>query len=156
MRRKDREVTDVAKIEETLAQCTCCRVGFCDDGEVYIVPLNFGYEKQDDTLTLWFHGAAEGRKYDLICQSPQVGFEMDTAYKLNEADVACGFSARFRSIIGNGRMTVVEDAAEKQHGLTLVMEHATGKRDWAFDEKALAVTAVFKLEVTQLSCKEHE
>ena len=28
MRRKDREVTDPAKIQDIMERCTCCRVGF--------------------------------------------------------------------------------------------------------------------------------
>ena len=47
MRRKDREVTDEARIDEIISRCNCCRIGFNDSGEVYIVPLNFGYVKQD-------------------------------------------------------------------------------------------------------------
>lgn len=43
MRRKDREVTDVAKINEIISSCECMRIGFNDDGQVYIVPLNYGY-----------------------------------------------------------------------------------------------------------------
>lgn len=31
----------------------------------------------------------EGRKIDLIKMNPDVGFEMDTNYKLTEADIAC-------------------------------------------------------------------
>ena len=43
MRRKDREVTDSQKIREIILSCRCCRLGFYDNGEVYIVPLDFGY-----------------------------------------------------------------------------------------------------------------
>lgn len=156
MRRKDREVTDPAKIEDIISRCTCCRVGFQEEGEVYIVPLNFGYEIRDGAYVLYFHGAKEGRKMDLIRTSPHVGFEMDTDYVLHEADMACGFSARFQSIIGNGIMRLVTDAEEKKHGLSLLMEHNTGRGEWNFHEKMLPTVAVFKLEVTKLSCKEHE
>ncbi len=155
MRRKDREVTDAAKIEDILRRCTCCRVGFYDHGEVYIVPLSFGYERKGNTLMIYFHGAGEGRKAELIQRGPKVGFEMDTDYALNEADTACGHSARFQSIIGNGIMCLVTESEEKKHGLSLIMEHNTGKREWEFNEKMLRTTAVFKLEVTQMSCKEH-
>ena len=40
MRRKDREVTDSQKIREIILSCRCCRLGFYDNGEVYIVPLD--------------------------------------------------------------------------------------------------------------------
>ena len=156
MRRKDREVTDPIKIADIISRCTCLRIGFCDDGEVYIVPLNFGYEVKDETYTFYFHGAKAGRKFDLIQKNPYVGFEMDTNYELSASDIACGCSAYFQSIIGNGTMHIVSDDEEKELGLSRIMEHNTGKREWAFDEKRVNAVAVFKLEVTKMSCKEHQ
>ena len=76
-------------------------------------------------------------------------------YKLNEGETACGYSARFRSVIGGGKASVVEDPAEKWEGLRLIMRHLTGRDQWTFEEKMLAAAAVFKLEVEELSCKEH-
>ena len=35
MRRKDREVTDEARIDEIISRCNCCRIGFNDSGEVH-------------------------------------------------------------------------------------------------------------------------
>lgn len=156
MRRKDREVTDSTKIADIISRCTCCRIGFDDDGEVYIVPLNFGYQTKENTYTFYFHGANEGRKIDLMKKNPNVGFEMDTDYALHEADYACGHSARFQSIIGNGIVSIVSETEEKKLGLSLLMEHNTGKRDWDFDEKMVNAVSVFKLEVTKMSCKEHQ
>ena len=156
MRRKDREVTDSAKIEDIIRRCTCCRIGFQDNGEVYIVPLNFGYEVKDNAYTFYFHGAKTGRKMDLIQKNPRVGFEMDTNYVLKESDIACGCSAYFQSIIGAGIMRIVSDDKEKKLGLSLIMEHNTGKREWDFDEKRVNAVAVFKLTVTKMRCKEHQ
>ena len=158
MRRKDREVTDSMRIADIISRCTCCRIGFCDDGEVYIVPLNFGYQAKDNTYVFYFHGAKEGRKIDLIYKNPKVGFEMDTdfaVYAKEKSDAACNYSARFQSIIGNGIMSIVSDIEEKKLGLSLLMEHNTGKQEWNFDEKMVNAVAVFKLEVTKMSCKEH-
>ena len=156
MRRKDREVTDTMKINNIISRCTCCRIGFYDNGEVYIVPLSFGYEVKGNTYVFYFHGAKEGRKTELIKQNPIVGFEMDTNYALNEAELACGCSARFQSIIGNGIISIVSEIKEKELGLSLLMEHNTEKRNWNFDEKMVNAVTVFKLEVTKISCKEHE
>lgn len=159
MRRKDREVTDPVKIQDIMERCTCCRVGFNDDGEVYIVPLNFGYKISDDKYTLYFHGAGAGRKFELSQAKPYVGFEMDTNYLLHtggeDPSVACNYTARFQSIIGNGTFSVVEDEVEKREGLQLVMLHATGKKDWDFNPMMFKMVTVFKLEVSKLSCKEH-
>lgn len=156
MRRIDREITDHEKIADIIDRCVCCRIGFNDDGEVYIVPLNFGYELKDNTYIFYFHGAKEGRKLELIQKNPNVGFEMDTNYALHEADIACSCSARFQSIVGNGSISMVTELDEKKHGLCLLMEHNTGKKEWSFDEKMMDAVAVFKLEITKLSCKEHK
>lgn len=50
MRRKEREITDNNKIIEIIDKCDCCRLGFKDEESVYIVPLNFGYKKEDEKI----------------------------------------------------------------------------------------------------------
>ena len=158
MRRKDREVTDPMRIADIISRCTCCRIGFCDDGEVYIVPLNFGYQLRDSAYTFYFHGAKEGRKIDLIHKNPEVGFEMDTdhaVYTIGGSEAACDHTARFQSVIGSGVVSIVSEIEEKKLGLSLLMEHNAGKRNWAFYERMIDAVTVFKLEVTKLSCKEH-
>lgn len=158
MRRKDREVTDFSKICDIIQRCHCCRVGFYDAEakQVYIVPLNFGYMVEGEKVTLYFHGAQEGRKIDLIKAAPNVGFEMDTNYKLNEATEACEYSARFQSIIGNGVISLIEDLEEKKQGLEILMKHVSGRDGWEYPEQMLKNMSVMKLEVKELACKEHE
>ena len=159
MRRKDREVTDPTRIADVINRCACCRVGFYDDGEVYIVPLNFGYEIKDNSFTFYFHGAAEGRKIDLIHKNPKAGFEMDTdlaVYAVGGSETACDYTARFQSVIGSGVVSVVSEPEEKRLGLSLLMEHNAGRREWVFSEKMVEAVTVFKLTVAKLSCKEHQ
>ena len=155
MRRKDREVVDNEKIREFISKSHCCRIGFYDDGEVYIVPLNFGYIENEDKRTFYFHGAKEGRKIDLISKEPSVGFELDTNYKLHEGETACQYSARFQSIIGTGNMSFVEDSSEKETALQAIMMQNTGRDDWSFTDAMLNSVCIFKMEVTKISCKEH-
>lgn len=155
MRRKDREVVDNDKINEIIAACHCCRLGFCDEGKAYIVPLNFGYEEVDGQKVFYFHGAPEGRKIDLIQKTHYASFELDTNYKLHPGEAACGFSAGFQSIMGEGKVDIIEDIEEKKGALQQIMYHNSQKSDWEFQDEMLKVTAVFKLEVEKISCKEH-
>lgn len=155
MRRKDREILDRNNIINIIAKCTHCRVGFNDGGEVYILPINFGEVIDGEKTTLYFHGAAEGRKYDLAKGSPRVGFEMDCGYELQTAEMPCGYSAKFESIIGNGVFSIVEDFEEKVVGLTAVMNHCDGRKEWKFNEAMVNAVCVYKLEVENMSCKEH-
>lgn len=155
MRRKDREITDPNKIRKVISSCDRCRLGLNDDGKVYIVPLNFGYTETDGIYTFYFHGAKEGRKIDLINRNHYAGFEMDTNYKLKEADSACAYSASFQSIIGSGPVCFVEDIEEKKKALRAIMQHNTGNENWEFSEKMLDFVCAFKLVAEELTCKEH-
>lgn len=155
MRRKDREVTDPQKIDIIIKKCRICRLGFQDNEKVYIVPLNFGFEVKKGKRYLYFHGANEGRKIDLIKKSSMVGFEMDAGYELMEHDTACGYSAEYQSVIGTGNICMVENMEEKKHALEQIMYANTEKRNWKFDPKVLDNVCVFSMEVMELSCKEH-
>ncbi len=156
MRRKDREVTDPAKIKDIIESCHCCRLGFNDNGKVYIVPMNFGYEETGDKRTFYFHSAAEGRKIELIKAGGSVGFELDANYSLHASTTPCGYSAGFQSVIGTGTASIVEDDRQKAYALRRIMFHNTGKIDWSFPDAMLSKVCVFKLDVEELSCKEHE
>lgn len=155
MRRKDREVTDPERIRAAIDRCQCCRVGFFDGEEVYIVPLSFGYEERDGKRLFYFHGAREGRKVDLAARASSVGFELDTDYCLQEAESTCEYSAAFVSVIGTGRISFVENEEEKREALLSIMRHSAGKDAWTFSQAALQAVQVFRLDVEKLSCKEH-
>ena len=153
MRRRDREVTDTEKIKAVMSSCKICRIGLSDGGEIYIVPMNFGAVWDKERCTLYFHSAGEGRKIELIRKIARAGFEMDTGYELIEADFACRYSARYCSIIGNGKIEVIDDTKEKLLGLQAVMENCAGGGKWEFDDQAVSRVCVIKLDVTNMSCK---
>ena len=153
MRRADREITDAAQIEAFIAQQQIMRVAFYENGEIYIVPVNYGYCRENGAYRFYFHGAAAGRKYTLACDAPAVGFEIDGNYAVTESDKACGYSASFQSVIGTGRLCVVEDAAEREAGLRCLMRQVSGNDAWEFDTAVLNCTAVFRLDVKTMSCK---
>lgn len=155
MRRKDRQVTDTVTIESCMKESECMHVGFYDEGEVYVVPVNFGYLLEEGRYTLYFHGAKEGRKNGLAKEKPSVGFAMETRLISVQGEKACDYSQDFLSIIGNGLCSIVENEDEKKIGLAALMYKISGKNDWEFPENMLKNTAVYKIEVTEISCKEH-
>ena len=103
--------------------------------------------------TFYFHGAKAGRKFELAKASPKVGFEIDGCYELLEADIACDFSARFESVIGTGRLSLVEDRSEKIKGLDALMKQTTDRAGWSYNDAMLNGVAVFRLDVEKMSCK---
>ncbi len=153
MRRSDREITDVKSIEAFIAKEQIMRVAFYDNGEIYIVPVNYGYINESGQYVFYFHGAKAGRKYELSKESPNIGFEIDGNYELLEADIACDFSAKFQSVVGTGNISVVEDRDEKIRGLNILMQHASGNGEWQYSEEMLNAVAVYRVDVDKISCK---
>lgn len=109
LRRKDREVKDYQEIIKIIDACDCCRLGFVDDKEAYIVPLNFGYEIIGSNLTLFFHSAKEGRKIDLVNKQKSVAFELDCSHKLVEGKEACDYTFLYQSVMGKGKLEIVSE-----------------------------------------------
>ena len=153
MRRKDREITDNSSIEAFIAKEKILRIAFYDNGDIYIVPVNYGYINDNGKYNFYFHGAKAGRKYELAKNSPKVGFEIDGNYELLEADTACDFSAKFQSVIGTGKLSLLEDKDEKIRGLNALMKQTTARPEWGYKDEMLGSVAVFRLDVEKLTCK---
>ena len=153
MRRSDREITDKSTIEEFIQKEQIIRIAFYDEGDIYIVPVNYGFRKEGDSYAFFFHGARAGRKYELTKASPKVGFEIDGKYELLEAEIACDFSAKFQSVVGTGTLSLVEENEEKIIGLNCLMKQTTNKTEWEYSDAMLNGVAVFRLDVEKMSCK---
>ncbi len=151
MRRADREITDRAELMEVIAGCDVCRLALNDDEVPYILPLNFGEEVCDGRLYLYFHGAAEGRKYELVSADPHVSFEMDCSHRivLDESRGYC--TMEYRSVIGRGVLTELPEDG-KLHALTLIMKHYHPEHA-EFNHAAIPRTRVLCLEVTSMTGK---
>ena len=155
MRRQDRAVTAPEKIRAVIDACEVCRLGLQDGRGVYVVPVNFGHTVEGGRHVFYFHGAAEGRKVDLVRRNGWAGFELDTGYRLQGAEAACGYTAAFQSVIGEGPIRVVETAEEKRRGLAAIMHQATCCGDWTCPDAAVDAVCVLRLDAEELSCKEH-
>lgn len=156
MRRKDREISDARIIADVVEECQAIRLGLRDKDKVYIVPLHFGYMSEDGKYTFYCHSAKEGRKIDLIKSDEYVFFEMDCGQILTVGNNACSFSSQFKSIMGEGRVTLVEDIDEKKLAFGKIMLHYTQKEDWDIPVPALNSVEIIKIEVDSMSCKIHE
>lgn len=153
MRRKDREVADFSAMLEIVKACDCCRIGLVDGEEAYIVPMNFGYEAQGETLTLYFHCAREGRKLDLIPLQKRTAFEMDAGHGLIERMSACEYSFHYQCVMGKGILEVLEEPEEKLHGLERIMENYAHTTAWNLKPGMEKSVCVLRLKVEEWSCK---
>lgn len=145
---------DRKTIEEILNECKVCRISFCDRGEPYIVPINFGYDFDGAEITLYFHGSCKGRKAELIKRGGAVCFEMDCGHKLITAPKASGYTYAYKSIIGRGIPQVISNPDEKTEALNKLMYAQTGRFFDMSGEKPVAdKTLVFKIKTGDFTVK---
>ena len=151
MRRNDREIKDRKDIDEIIKRCQVCRLALCEDGQPYVVPLNFGY----DGRFLYFHAAPEGRKIDIIKRNNRVGFEFDILHDIVTAQQACDWGAKYESVIGSGTAEIVDDLKAKKEALEWIMRQY-GSGTWNFPEEILKKTLIFRVSILEISGKVRE
>jgi len=160
MRRKDREITDRREIEEIIKRASVCRLGFVDDDQPYVIPLNFGYEKN----ALYFHWALEGRKVELIKKNNKVCFEIDIDVQPAALTrKGCGgyyCTTKYRSVIGTGRAYILDNDKEKAHGLGVLVRHYYAviskpyvEEECDFSKANLDSVLVVKVEIESMTGK---
>lgn len=153
MRRSDREIADKAEVIKILEKCDVCRIALSDNNIPYIVPMNYGYEYTDSKLVLYFHGAKEGKKHDIIAQNPFACFEIDCSHKLIEADDACNYTMEYESVIGNGKIYLCTEKYEKLRALKQLMKQYAKDKSFSFPDHVIESVTVFRLEVSAFTGK---
>jgi nitroimidazol reductase NimA-like FMN-containing flavoprotein (pyridoxamine 5'-phosphate oxidase superfamily) len=157
MRRQDRKITDINEKINIIKKCKICRIGLSEHNMPYIIPLNYGYSFENNILTLFFHSALEGKKFDILKNNDNACFEIDCDTKLIEAEKACNYGYAFRSIIGFGKIMILEDAEQKINGLNQIMKHQTEKEtDHDFTHNELKNVCVYKMVVEEFTGKQKE
>lgn len=159
MRRADREVSDPAAIERTIADCRIMTMAYNDAEGLTLVPLNFGYVMRPDGLpTLYCHSAAHGRKLDAIRAAGNalaVAVSMRTDCEPIEGRTWCAWGEAFRSVVATGTASIVEDMGERRLGLQRLMAQQAGVADAEFTDAQVRAVTVWKVEIGHMSAKVH-
>ncbi len=155
MRRFDREVIDIEEIESLILQCSIVRLGLVENNKAYIVPMNYGYQRDGEALTFYLHSAPVGRKIELLKEVESITFEMDEALTIHEDEVRCSTTTEYISVMGEGRVRFVEAIDEKKRGLDLLLERYGFEGPFSFNESVFNRVCVFKIEVTSITGKKN-
>ena len=111
MRRQDREIKNFDEIVKVMEKCEVCRLALNDEEYPYILPLNFGMALEDGKIVLYFHGALEGKKYELIAADNRAGFEMDCETRLVTTLEDGNCTMEYESVIGRGKIEMLPEEA---------------------------------------------
>ena len=160
MRLNKREITDPDILRDIIESCDIVRLGLRDRDGMFIVPVNYGYDIETDgtglKLTLYIHGAREGRKAEAFAADPSVALEMDCMDGIITGDYTCSYSCAYRSIMGNGTIRELTGEQEKIHALARIMEHMAPGARIEFRPEMLERTGVYRIDVKNFTGKERK
>ena len=152
MRRKELEVKDINEILDIMSKCDVCRIALHDDEYPYVLPLNFGFETVDSIIYIYFHGALEGKKYDLMRKNNKAGFEMDYVHNVVIREKTGFATTEFESVMGNGVIDFIE-GEQKLRALKILVKQYYKDDDFKIDISDVPRTCVFRLTVNEISGK---
>jgi uncharacterized protein len=152
MRRKDREIKDQSELESIIGAASVCRLAMSEDDRPYIVPLCFGYKDGN----LYFHSAGEVKKLEVLRVNNCVCFEMDIDHELVRADLPCESEMKYKSVIGFGQASFVNEVEEKRMALDIITRHYSEENangTYFYPEEKLANTVIIKVTIDSLTGK---
>jgi nitroimidazol reductase NimA-like FMN-containing flavoprotein (pyridoxamine 5'-phosphate oxidase superfamily) len=135
-------------MEAIIRKCPSCSIAMVDPvGKPYVIPMNFGFDGE----FVYFHGAAKGKKVDVLRNRPEVCISFSTDHELRyvNEDVACSWSMRYRSVLVYGKAEFVEDPQEKINILNVIMAHYSDRK-FEYNEPAVREVMVFKVKVDKM------
>lgn len=132
-----------------------------EDGWPRVVPLNFVFHDG----RIYFHGAGEGEKYDILKKRPKVAFSADVPYSLipshwRSSSMACFATQMYKSVHIRGIGEVVEDFSEKADALDKIMQKYQPEAKYdpidpanAAYQGHLKMTAAFRVVIEEMEIK---
>ena len=142
---------------------TVCRIALADDNEPYLVTMSYGLHIGPDTvigadgsvdsLLIYLHSAAVGRKIDMLRRNPRVCFSIEGHSTVVAGDEPCRWTRRYESIVGYGTLEIVHNDDERRIGLDAIMRQHGAKPPYAYAFAAVDQVHVLRLSVRTLTGK---
>ena len=151
MRRTDKKITDRTLIDEILGKAAVIRIAMVDNGEPYLVAVNFAYSESDNCI--YIHSALAGRKIDVLKSNNKVAFQTEIDAETVLSDEACNTTEIYKSVYGTGRIYFVTDSEEKKKLLDAIMLKYSGRGGYSYPDRALEKTLGLRLEIDSLTGK---
>jgi nitroimidazol reductase NimA-like FMN-containing flavoprotein (pyridoxamine 5'-phosphate oxidase superfamily) len=150
-RKADRGTFDRATAHAILDEGYLAHVGFVVDGEPRVLPMTYGRDGDE----LFLHGAAANAMLK-AASGAEVCVTVTLLDGLVLARSAFHHSMNYRSVVLVGRAEKVEDPAEKQRALGVIVEHVLagrGAESRPTTASEARATAVLRLPIEEGSAK---
>jgi len=156
-----RECTDQEKINYFLNQAKTGFLGLSVNDQPYIIPLNFVWWEGN----IYFHGAAEGRKIEMMQANNNVCFTVSEEYGSMVSPIPAHTDTAYMSTILFGKAELVTDLDEATESMQKMLDkYVPGFYDTPLSKSHVdkyrssmgSRTAIYKIIVSDLTAKENE
>ncbi|KKB34293.1 pyridoxamine 5'-phosphate oxidase family protein [Bacillus thermotolerans] len=160
IRQEKRLCTDDKRIDQFLSHARTGYLGLTDKENPYVVPLNFIWMNE----ALYFHGAAHGRKIDLIQANPNCCFTVCEEYGTTVSPIPAKTDTAYMSVMLFGALEKVTDLQEATTAMQAMLDkYVPGYYDQSLSSSHVekyrsslgSHTVVFKLTPSVRTAKEN-
>ena len=139
------------EIDDIIKACKTCFLAMSDNGQPYVLPLNFALDGNSVIL----HSAPEGRMWKTINANPNVCINWTLGEDLawQDEQVGCSYRVKSKSVLVEGEVEIIEDFDEKYRCMKLLMEQYSN-RDFEFGAPSIKNVGVIKVHIKTITAKE--
>src|ERR1700741_475698 len=152
VREPERGVYDRKTVYGLLDEAFICHVGFCVDGQPFVIPTSYGRKDAN----LYIHGSPASRMLRKMSGGVAVCVTVTLLDGLVLARSVFNHSMNYRSVVILGKATLVDDPREKLAALRTLSEHILPGR-WEDarqpNERELKATSVLHVPIEEFSAK---
>ncbi|HWP97954.1 MAG TPA: pyridoxamine 5'-phosphate oxidase family protein [Syntrophomonadaceae bacterium] len=149
MRKKEKEIQDRETIMRILKEAPVIRIALCDEGQPYVVAMNFAYEEN----CIYLHSALDGRKIEVLKKNNRVAFQTDIEMGMIESDRPCNWSVHYLSLMGSGRAHFVTELETKKQALDIIMSKYSGLSTFEYLSSILEKTCLIRIDIEEMCGK---
>lgn len=153
-RHPERALVVPDEAEQILSQATVAHAGFVQDGQPFVLPFTFLYQRG----RIYLHGAHASRTVKLLAAGTPVCIEVTLLDGLIASKSAETHSVNYRSVVCFGRGEPVRDDAERREIFhTLIDRYFPGRTagvDYAhITEQEMKAVSLVAVEIEEMSAK---
>lgn len=145
-----------ASVKSILRQVPIGYLAVNADGP-YAVPMNFAYDGPDDADSWgrFLYHTGPGKKADALAADPRVCLAVLAEAAFTRGDLPCDDAYAYRSVLVEGRATLLADDAEREQGLRLIVaKYDPEAADRPFNEGIFEKTLVYEVTIEAVSLKQ--
>lgn len=151
MLRKERQMSD-EDAREFLMGGRVGRLAVNDGDTPYVVPFIFFFDEKKNEILL--HCAKKGRKIRAISSNNRVCFEVDEMKEIISVDAPCEFDLAYRSVLVEGRATLMTDDMDKADALNKIFKKYAPNHGGAISKEMAKGTLTIRISIDSLVGKQ--